>query len=93
MANDEKLWWCVNCALEFDLEDEEIRVIRKESRTALISCQNRVHSLIATTFDKIRKRRGLENKALSVNPYNMTVKKDPPEQMLGDIELEGANEK
>jgi len=93
MANDEKLWWCVNCALEFDLEDEAIHIIRKESRTAVISYQGRVHSLIATTFEKIRKRRGLENKALSVNPYNMTVKKDPLEQMLGAIELEGANEK
>lgn len=82
----DEIWVCSSCGgLEFDLSDENIEVVFKGSRRAVILFEGRAHSLISTTLKKIKRRRELENAALSTNTYRMYVKTrepidEPPEE-------------
>lgn len=84
MASDSEIWVCPGCdGLEFDLTDESISVVHKSCRSAVILFEGRAHSLVCTTLDRVKRRREIEHKAMTVCPYTMDAKpEDPFEEML-----------
>ena len=87
MKDDERIWVCSSCSgLEFDLSDENIKVVYKGTRNAVILFEGRAHSLVSTTLAKIKHRRELENKALAYSNYTLYRKKDDDEEVVTDPE-------
>src|SRR5579862_2300968 len=86
MTRDE-IWVCSACGgLEFALEDQNIEVVYKGCRSAVILFEGRAHSLVCTTLEKAKRRRTIEQRALTVGPHTMGDNKQYPseETVLGD---------
>jgi hypothetical protein len=78
MAEDsDRVWVCRNDALEFDLEDPGIKIIRgPRFRKCLIEFEGRTHSLIKRSWNVVQKIRKLEDHSRSTNPSNIYGDKD-----------------
>jgi hypothetical protein len=94
MVRDYEIWVCSACGgLEFDLEnDENVTVVYRGHRSAVVLFEGRAHSLVCTTIEKAKRRRDIEHKALTPGPRNMYEKQDSVEEMLGDLGSGEAND-
>lgn len=73
MAEDvDRVWVCRNDGLEFDLEDENIKIISgPRFHTCVIEVDGRIHSLVKRSWGVVKRIRTLEEHGRSTSPVNV----------------------
>jgi hypothetical protein len=72
MAEEEKLYYCKNCDAEFDPFAEDVKIMYESHGAYIIEdSTRRAHSLVLTTWVKIKRLRELGDHARPTNPFNL----------------------
>lgn len=88
--DEEKLYWCRNCDLEFDPFAEDVKIIWESHGVIIIQdLSGRAHPLVPTSWKKIQRVRDLEDHARPVNPINLY---EEQEEQLDEFSEEGTED-
>lgn len=69
MDKADYIWVCTNCLLEFDVDnDPELNVIMQSGHRAIVLENNQAHSLQFQKWETFKRKRELQNRALTNRP-------------------------
>jgi hypothetical protein len=95
---EDKIYWCQNCDLEFDPFAKDVKIVHTSSHGIMTieDASRRAHSLRLTTWKKIQRVRELEDSARPISPFNLYQAQDieiePDESEVETDEIQGEPE-